>query len=57
MSKLNPPSNRNQDGNDLRGLTKTIKNIDLNDKSRDLNAKRMIDVNGRSIEYSEKHQF
>jgi len=57
MSKLNPPSNRNQDGNDLRGLTKTIKNIDLNDKSRDLNAKRMIDVNGRSIEYNEKHQF
>ena len=38
----------------MRGLTQTIKNIDIHDKSRDLNAKRMIDVNGRSIEYNEK---
>ena len=40
--------------NDIRGLTQTIREIDLSDKNRKLNAKRMIDADGRSIEYNEK---
>ena len=57
MGKLNKSLSSSKGNDDVRGITQTIREIDLNDKSRQLNAKRMIDANGRSIEYNEKKQF
>ena len=57
MGKLNKSLSSSKGNDDVRGITQTIREIDLNDKSRQLNAKRMIDGDGRSIEYNEKKQF